>query len=117
MLLPDSWEIVPDDQLDAALVTCGWCGGMVSDDDPIAAVTANCLGSIAEYEGKMVLVPLSTGRCIPGSVGTPESELRKDGKDIAFMCCSEECAGELRDALEEEMRLAAGTAPADGRPS
>ena len=114
MLLPDSWEIVPDDQLDAALVTCGWCGGMVSDDDPIAAVTANCLGSIAEYEGKMVLVPLSTGRCIPGSVGTPESELRKDGKDIAFMCCSEECAAELRDALEGEMRLLAGSAAGDG---
>ena len=117
MLLTDSWEIIDGDQLDAALGVCGWCGDVVSDDDLVAAVTANCIGSTAEYEGKMVLVTLSTGRRIPGSVGTPESELRKDGKDVAFMCCSEECAGELRDALEEEIRLLAGTTPADGRPS
>ena len=114
MLLTDSWEIIDGDELDAALVVCGWCGGVVSDDDPVAAVTANCIGSTEEYEGQMVLVPLSTGRRIPGSVGTPESELRKDGKDIAFMCCSEECAAELRDALEGEMRLLAGSAAGDG---
>ena len=115
MLVGGAWELVPDEQTDAALILCGWCGDMVLPEDTPVFVTAKCFGSTDKYEGRMVLVPLSTGEQILGSVGTPDSQLRKDGKDIAFMCCKDACARKLRDALEDEMRTLAESAA--GTPS
>ena len=44
-------------------------------------------------------------KTIPAIVTTGESQAKREGNDLLFMCCSRECARLLKHALQEEKDL------------
>ena len=44
-------------------------------------------------------------KTIPAIVTTGDSQAKREGHDLLFMCCSRECARLLKDALQEEKEL------------
>jgi len=57
-------------------------------------------------EGKVIPVVLAlVDKTIPAIVTTGDSQAKRNGYDLLFMCCSRECAGLLKDVLQEERNL------------
>ena len=57
------------------------------------------------HKGKIVEFELATGRMIVAGVVKPDSPARREGKDVIFMVCSDQCGNELMAAMREEWAL------------
>ena len=86
---------------------CAWCHKVIPEDQ-------ECFGSggkvwpsakplLAENEGKLIPMRLSTGREIIVVVPTSDSEARAEGYDIFFQACSEECGKAILAATRAEL--------------
>jgi len=55
-------------------------------------------------EGPFLHVPLLTvpGKTVPCAVVADESDAKRQGWDLVFMTCSQECGEALRDTLQKE---------------
>lgn len=86
--------------------TCAWCGGDIPEGEEVFAIGAKLKEGIDFHtsgaaDGYFMLVVLG-GRKVPVIVTGQNSEARRQGNDWMFMTCSEECATELKVALEIE---------------
>lgn len=79
---------------------CGWCGEPIGEDAEIVMLGA----SVAEkerfrgLEGEIIPLPVGD-RTVDAVVVTADSPAKKAGRDLMFIVCSEECASQLREAL------------------
>ncbi|MDH3974609.1 MAG: hypothetical protein OEV42_10065 [Deltaproteobacteria bacterium] len=90
------------------LSTCGWCDKKIGHDERVFGLGARKQPGVdlSKYEGGIIPVTItSIGKTVWAIVPTPESDARKEGKDFLFTACSDECAGKLKDALEEEKKI------------
>jgi hypothetical protein len=89
--------------------SCAWCGKEIPENSEVYAVGATLKGGIefrTEEGSQGFFMPVSiAGRMIPAIVTAPGSDARRQGNDLMFMTCSEQCAGKLRETLSEEKEL------------
>ena len=57
------------------------------------------------HKGKIVEFELATGRMVVAACVKPESPAKREGKDVIFMVCSDQCGNELVAAMREEWAL------------
>jgi hypothetical protein len=83
---------------------CTWCGNPIQDDDYYGFGAKASLDIVLEDRaGQFVSLNLSLMEktvfaLVPSELGAPELE----GHDLIFITCSEDCARELKDALDLE---------------
>jgi len=88
--------------------TCAWCDKRIPDDSEVfgLGVKARHRIGITGREGKVIPVVLAlVDKTVPAIVTTGDSQAKRNGYDLLFMCCSRECAGLLKDVLQEERNL------------
>lgn len=84
--------------------TCAWCGRLIGEDESVygLGVSSRPNVDLKELRGTFIPFPLLSGKIVPAMVSTEDSEAKRDSWDFVFMTCSEECARELKTALELE---------------
>ena len=98
-------RIVSDEE---ALGQCAWCEKPIDDDREVFGFGAKIRpgADLSEYEGEAIELRLVTNdRTLPMMVTSEDSEAKRDGNDVMFLVCSEECGKEMKAALEEEKSL------------
>ena len=92
---------------------CVWCGFDLRQRRTARVVKAQTVGGLPECEGEFVPFKLAkSGRTITGfCFVTPDSPAQREGIDVIFATCSQECALALKAAIQEEigsLRLVTG---------
>jgi hypothetical protein len=91
---------------------CAWCGFDLGQRHTARVVKAETVGALPEYEGAFVSLKLAkSGRTIVGLFLTSDSPAKREGVDVVFATCSQECALALKAAIQEEvdnLRLVTG---------
>jgi hypothetical protein len=91
-----------------ALSRCAWCRKKIGDDVPVYSVGAKKRpgADLSPFEGHGVRMTLvARKRDVIALVPIEDSDARREGYDLLFMVCSEECAAALKSTMEEEVRL------------
>jgi len=86
---------------------CGWCRQEIGEDQPVIGVSMKFRNQ-ADYRqnrGKIVQFGVSSGRTVIAGVVKPNSPAKKEGKDVIFMVCSDQCGDELSAAMRQEWEL------------
>jgi hypothetical protein len=84
---------------------CSWCGSKIDEDVPVFGLGGKKRADVdlTEYEGSAIRLTLATqDRDVICIVPAEDSPARADGYDFMFMTCSEECAVEMKSAMEDE---------------
>ena len=93
------------------LNTCAWCNRRFSDDDEKFGFGAKSNPELELHgrEGEFVTLNLSlTEKTIVALVTPEESTAKETGYDLLFLTCSEECALDLKEAIEFERDVFSG---------
>ncbi len=88
--------------------TCAWCDKQISEDSEVfgLGVKARQGTGLGSYEGEVTPVCLALAKkTVPAIVTTSTSQAKREGNDLLFMTCSQECAGLLKEALQNEKDL------------
>ena len=88
--------------------TCAWCGKRIPENTELFSLGVKLRPGkdVSEHEGGVLSLELmSRARILHAIVPTVDSQIKRAGNDFFFMICSHACAGELRDALEEDKAL------------
>lgn len=91
--------------------TCAWCNRRLSDDEETFGfgAKANPELELRDREGEFIALDLSLIEKTIAALVAPEvSPTKEAGYDLLFLTCSEECAHELKDALELERDVFSG---------
>jgi len=87
---------------------CAWCNKEVPEDVEVFGFGTKARPGVdlSEQEGTVIQLPLALeGKTVPAIVVTSDSEAKRQGYDLAFLACSQECAQSLREALQREIDL------------
>ena len=92
---------------------CAWCGFDLGQRRTARVVKAQTVGALPKYEGAFVSFKLAkSGRTIVGfCFVTSDSPAQREGVDVIFATCGQECALALKAAVQEEvdnLRLVTG---------
>ena len=90
---------------DKLLLTCAWCTRPIEGDTGVFGFGAKARPDIdlSDKEGQFVTMTLALSKkTIIALVPTHVSTAKEEGYDLVFMTCSQECAQELKEALEFE---------------
>ena len=85
--------------------TCAWCGFDLRHRHTAQVVKARTVRGLPECEGEFVPFKLAkSGRTITGfCFVTSDSPAKREGIDVIFAACSQECALALKAAVQEEI--------------
>lgn len=101
-----SWE-------DAARV-CAWCGKHIPKDSEIFSIGAKARPGVdLEKEGNVLELTLDATRKALAIIPTQESQAKKEGWDLLFAICSEECAKTLKETVQRHIDIIDDIAVAD----
>ena len=93
------------------LHVCAWCNRRLSNDEETFGfgAKANPELELKDRQGEFITLSLIlTEKTIVAYVATEESPAKEAGFDLFFLTCSEECAHDLKDALELEQDVFSG---------
>jgi hypothetical protein len=88
----------------AAVSRCAWCGHATTQ--PVFGFGARARPSVdlGPLRGRVIEIEIpGAGRTAPAMVVGPNSPAARDGHDLYFVTCTEECLRALRSALEAEI--------------
>ena len=88
---------------------CAFCNAKIGDDCEVFTIGAKThdIFDLSGAEGTVIEIhSLVLDKSIYAMVPTSDSQAKKDGNDMLFMLCSEDCAFELKEALTLEKDLA-----------
>lgn len=95
------------DRLQARLLNaCAWCGSRIPEDSEVFAIGAKLKPGIDLTKDEGTIIPLKLERIdkvLPAIVPTADSPAKKEGKDLLFKVCSDECGTALDEALKHEL--------------
>jgi hypothetical protein len=86
-------------------VCCTWCNKSLIDEESVLSlnIKAGEGSRFTDFAGQFISIALAAEkRDVHAFVTTEDSQARKDGFDLLFIVCSEECRGNLKIALKEE---------------
>lgn len=89
-----------------ALKRCSWCGKKIRKNTPVYGLGGRQRHGVdlTEYEASAILISLvTTPKDVIYLVAAPDSPAEADGKD--FMLCFEECADQMKAAMDAEVAL------------
>jgi hypothetical protein len=82
---------------------CTWCGAALQAPETTWLVNAQIIKDLPEHEGESVPFELAkSGRTITGFLATSASPAKREGVDMIFATCGQECASALKAAVREE---------------
>jgi hypothetical protein len=82
---------------------CTWCGAALQAPETTWLVNAQIIKDLPEHEGESVPFELAnSGRTITGFLATSASPAKREGVDLIFAACGQECASALKAAVREE---------------
>jgi len=82
---------------------CTWCGAALQAPETTWLVNAQIIKDLPEHEGESVPFKLvQSGRTITGFLATSASPAKREGVDLIFATCGQECASALKAAVREE---------------
>lgn len=98
-LSPDAPWLAADAEEDLQ-TWCGWCGEPLAEDADIVTLGASVHSKemLRNVEGEIVPLPVGD-RSVDAIVVMADSPAKQEGRDLLFIVCSEECASQLREAL------------------
>ncbi|NIO69499.1 MAG: hypothetical protein GTN71_10815 [Anaerolineae bacterium] len=83
---------------------CTWCGAALQAPETTWLVNAQIIKDLPEHEGESVPFKLvQSGRTITGFLATSASPAKREGVDMIFATCGQECASALKAAVREEV--------------
>ncbi len=83
---------------------CTWCGAALQAPETTWLVNAQIIKDLPEHEGESVPFKLAkSGRTITGFLATSDSPAKREGVDMIFATCGQECASALKAAVREEV--------------
>jgi len=84
--------------------TCTWCGAVLKAPETTWLVNAQTAVGLPEREGEFVPFKLArSGRTLTGFLVTSASLAKREGVDVIFATCGQECASALKAAVREEV--------------
>ena len=87
---------------------CAWCGKRISKDSEIFSLGAKVKAGVnlTKQEGGVIHLPLTQPRrTVLAIVPTPDSSAKKEGNDLLFAICSQECGQALKQALQQQIEM------------
>ena len=87
---------------------CCWCGELIQDDKEMFGLGAKARQGVdlSPFEGEGIEIKMpASGRKFYALVPASDSDARKDGNDLMFVACSNECAYELKNLINKEIEL------------
>jgi hypothetical protein len=90
---------------DALVLTCTWCNATIPPDTEMFSIATKKRAGIdlSDHEGKLIPFHLVLAKKrIEGFVAPKDSPAKKDGYDVVFVACSENCGRALKTALQNE---------------
>ena len=84
---------------------CTWCNKSLINEDSVLSlnIKAGDGSKFIDFAGQFITITLAAeNKDVHAFVTTEDSQARKDGFDLLFILCSEECRGNLKTALKEE---------------
>ena len=95
-----------DDKLRERLMhTCAWCNATIPEDAEVFGFGAKASADVdlSDKQGEFVSLKLALAdKTVFALVPTESSQAKEQGYDFVFITCSQECAEDLKDALEFE---------------
>lgn len=91
-----------------ALSKCAWCNKAINVDVEVFGMGVKLRPNVdfSEHEGNAMHIKLTcVEKTICVIVTTDGSDAKKDGNDLMVMMCSEQCAQDLKKALNEDKTL------------
>ena len=88
-----------------SMLTCAWCNARILEDHEVFSIATQKLPGIdlSDHEGKLIPLHLAlVKKRIEGFVAPKDSPAKKDGYDVVFVACSENCGSALKTALQKE---------------
>ncbi len=84
---------------------CAWCGAVLQSPETAWLVNAQTVGDLPEREGEFVPFKLvKSGKTITGFLVTSASPAKqREGTEVIFGTCGQECASALKAAVREEV--------------
>ncbi|PYV43197.1 MAG: hypothetical protein DMG06_11570 [Acidobacteria bacterium] len=90
------------------LTTCGWCGQTIPEDVEVFGSGAKVRSDfdLSPHEGQIIEIALTRSpKLLLAAVATRDSEAKKQGNDLVFMTCSDQCGKDLKMAMEQEVEI------------
>lgn len=99
-LSPDAPWLEADAEEEGLQTWCGWCGEPLEEGAEIVTLGASVDSKemLRDVEGEIIPLPVGD-RSVDAIVVTADSPAKQEGRDLVFIVCSEECASQLREAL------------------
>jgi hypothetical protein len=90
------------------LTSCGWCGQTIPEDREVFGSGSKVRPDIdlSAQQGQIIEIVLTQSvKQVLAAVATESSEAKKQGNDLMFMTCSEQCGKDLKAAMEQEIEI------------
>lgn len=90
------------------LSSCCLCGNAIGPDEEVFSASAKARPGVdlSGEQGQVIeLRLLLPGRVVLAAVAGKDSQAKRDGKDLLFMCCSARCAQDMTAILQGEIDL------------
>jgi hypothetical protein len=87
---------------------CAWCSKVISEDSEAFGLGAKIRSAINVKDKEGTIIPLTlirANKTIPAMVTTSNSEAKREGHDIMFIACSNDCAKLLKKTLQKEKEI------------
>ncbi|MCI0699073.1 hypothetical protein L0337_44610 [candidate division KSB1 bacterium] len=91
------------------VLICAWCNTKIPPDTEVFSIATKKLPGIdlSNHEGKFIPLHLALAKKrVEGFVAPKGSPAKKDGYDVVFVACSENCGRALKTALQKEKEAA-----------
>ena len=88
--------------------TCAWCGSKIPKGSEIFSIGAKVTSDIDLHNqgGRVIQVLLMQSRKTVNAIAPADnSQAKKAGNDLIFAICSQQCGGELKQTLQEELNI------------
>jgi hypothetical protein len=87
-----------------AVRVCAWCDEPIPEGSEVLSLGAKARPGVdLERKGNVIELALDARRKALAIIPTPDSQAKKEGCDVLFALCSEECARSLKAALQEQI--------------
>lgn len=81
--------------------TCCWCEHSIGEDGPLYGLFAESIYELSP-KGRWVQIVLLSGKTITCGITGKRSKARKEGYDLMFEVCSDDCGRKLQTALSQD---------------
>jgi hypothetical protein len=88
--------------------TCAWCGRKILEGSEIFSIGAKVTSGIdlRDQGGRVIQLFLAkSGKVVNAIAPADNSQAKKAGNDLVFAICSQQCGGELKQTLQEELNI------------